>query len=166
MSLSPFSPKYCQIFRPCAISWHFHALTASCTPRTSILVGISTPLRSMLRFLPFLIYENMFFWLRLELFTVLPVFHQTVKAGCILQGCIHFFSLSCWTVFALASAMTPSFKAAPPFASPSAFSLPSVTNFSKCDISVFSFFVRCALTCSTSTTISLAARRCNSSQIF
>ena len=34
-----------------------------------------------------------------QLFTVLPFFHQTVKAGCILQGCVHFLSL-----FLLASA--------------------------------------------------------------
>ena len=96
-----FPQKYCQNFRPCAISLHFHALTASCTRHASILVGISTPLRSMLRLLPFLIYENIFFWLRLELCTNFPVFHQTVKAGCILQGCIHLSSLSLAGLFLL-----------------------------------------------------------------
>ena len=32
-------------------------------------------------------------WFRLELFTILPFFHQTVKACCVLQGCIHLFVL-------------------------------------------------------------------------
>ena len=35
----------------------------------------------------------LFFGLRLELFTVLPCFHQSVKTGCILQGCMYLFSL-------------------------------------------------------------------------
>ena len=56
-------------------------------------------------------------------------------------------------VFDLVSAMNPSSNIAPAFANQSAFSLPSVTNFSNCDISFFCFFVRCACTCSTSTKI-------------
>ena len=43
---------------------------------------------------------------------------------------------------------------------------PSVTNFVSCDIPFLSFFVRCALTCSTSTHISFDVNRCNSSQIL
>ena len=75
-------------------------------------------------------------------------------------------SLSCWTVFAVTSAINPSSNIAPAFANSSACSLLSVTNFSTCDISFLSFCVRCALTCSTSTTTCRAARRCNSSQIL
>ena len=97
----------------------------------------------MLCFLPFLVHEDPFFFRdRLEFFTVFPFLHETVKACCILQGWVHFFSRSCWTVFALVSAMNPSSHIAPAFASSSAFSLPSVTNFSKCDICFLSFFVR------------------------
>ena len=43
--------------------------------------------------------------------------------------------------------------------SPQSFLSSTVTKCSKCDISFFSLFVRCALTCSTSTIISLAAKR-------
>ena len=99
-----------------------------------------------------------------EFFTIFPFFSQTVKAGCVLHGLHAFLSLSCCTVFALASAIKPSSNIAPTFASSSAFSLPSVTNYSKCDISFLSFFVRYALTCSTSTNISLDVNSCNSSQ--
>ena len=62
--------------------------------------------------------------------------------------------------------MNPSSNIAPAFANSSAFSLPSVTNFSKCDISLLSFFVRCALTCSTSTKISFDIDSCSSSQFL
>ena len=77
-----------------ALSFHFHVLDASFTPQTSILVGLSTPLRSVFRFLSFLVHNSqLFFRLRLKLITVLPIFHQAVKAGCILQSCIHLCSL-------------------------------------------------------------------------
>ena len=79
VSLSPF---FQQVFWPCRSSSHYHVLTASSTSHASIFVGLSTPLCSMLRFLPFLIHESPFcFLLRLELFTVFPFLHQAVKAG-------------------------------------------------------------------------------------
>ena len=54
----------------------------------------STPLRSVVRFLSFLVHNSqLFFRLRLELITVLPTFHQAVKASCMLQSCIHLCSL-------------------------------------------------------------------------
>ena len=49
---------------------------------TSILVGPSTPFGLMFHFFSFLIRENQFFfWFRLELFAILPFFHQ-VAAHC------------------------------------------------------------------------------------
>ena len=134
----------------------FHSsCTDTCWPQHTTLFDVSFPL--------FLIHENpLFFWLPLELLTVFPFFLQTVKAYCRAA----YTSLSCCTVFALASAINHSSNIAPAFAISSAFSLPSVTNFSRCDIFCFSFFVRCALTCSTSTKISFEISRCNSSQIL
>ena len=93
MPRTPSSQIFKQILRPRTLSWHLQVFSTPSTPHTSILVGLDTPLRPMLRFLSFLVHENRpFLWLRLELFTVLPFLHQTVKAGCILQGCEHFFS--------------------------------------------------------------------------
>ena len=95
MSLSPFPQKIDRYFWPSAFSLHLHVLTASPTSHTSILVGLSTPLRSMLRSLPLLFHENPFFlWLWLEVFTIFPFLDQAVKAGCMLQSCMHFSSLS------------------------------------------------------------------------
>ena len=42
------------------------------------------PFRLMFHFFSFLIHENpLFFWFRLELFAILPFFHQTVEACCV-----------------------------------------------------------------------------------
>ena len=104
----------------------------------------------------------LFFWLRLELFTILlrnseSLLCARLRALLLAPAGLFFF--------ALAYAMNPPSNIAPAFASSSAFSLPSVANFSNCDISFKSFFVRCALTCSTSTNISFDIYTCNSSQI-
>ena len=114
-TIFPIFDKY---FLPCACSLHLHVLTASSTSHTSILVGLSSPLRSMLRFLLFLIHENPFFFcLWLELFTIhvpcifmylLPLphliyryllasVHHSVRcfvSSCFLSMKIHFFFLS------------------------------------------------------------------------
>ena len=117
-------------------------------------------------------HENpLFFWLRLQLFTVFPFSFHAVKACCVLQSCLHFFSrslpLSCWTVFALASAINPSSNIAPAIANSSAFSFAiGDKNFPKCDTSFLPFFVWCAETCSTSTIMPLSVRPCNSSPNF
>ena len=67
MPPTPSSPILCQMFRPCAYSLHLHVLVASFTPHTPIPTGLSTPLRSMLRFLSFLIHKDpFFFWLGLK----------------------------------------------------------------------------------------------------
>ena len=68
------------------------SLASSCAYCLFHILLASAPLRSILCFLTLLVSENsLFSWLRLELFTILPLFHQTVKAGCILQTCMFLF---------------------------------------------------------------------------
>ena len=57
VTLSPFSKIFRQVFWSCAFSWNLHVFAAFSTPHASILVCLSTPLRSMLRLLSFLIQE-------------------------------------------------------------------------------------------------------------
>ena len=94
MPLTPSSQIIVQILRLCAFCFHLHVLIASSKSHATIPAGHGTPLRSMLCFFPFLVHENsLLFGLRLEFFTVFPSLHQTVKAGCILHGCVHLLSL-------------------------------------------------------------------------
>ena len=89
---------------------------------------------------------------------------EAVKAGCMLQSCAHLFSF-------LVRCLCSRFRHETSVQHCSfirqlirllvAFS----DKFSRRDMSFFSFFVRCALTCSTSTAIAIAAKRCNASQI-
>ena len=102
----------------------------------------------MFRVFSFLIHKNpLFFWLRFELFTIFPFFHQAVKAACVLQGCTHFFSL-------LLHCLCSRFRHKSFVQHCSCFCqlIRLLVAFSdkllKCDISFLSFFVRCALTCS------------------
>ena len=89
-----------------------------------------------------------------------------MKPSCALQACTHLFThllnCRCSHFRKKKNFVQHCFS----FAKSSAFSFPSVTNFSKCDISLLSFFVRCALTCSTSTEISFETKRCSGSQIL
>ena len=84
-----------QILRPRTSSRHLHVLVSPSTPHTSILIGLHTPLRSMLRLLSFLVHSVSTFLLALAwaFFAVFPFLHQGGKAGCVLQGCVHLFSL-------------------------------------------------------------------------
>ena len=96
-----------------------------------------TPFRSLLRFLPLLIHKNpLFFCFG---FSYSQSFHRSTVQWKLAARCNAAFtsSLSCCLVSALASAFNPHSSNAPSFASSSAVSLPSVTNFSKCDM--FSF---------------------------
>ena len=84
-------------------------LASSSTSHTSMLVCFRTPLCSMLRFLALVFLESqLFFRLRLVLFTILPLFYQAVDTGRPL--------LPCSIVSALASVMSPSSSIAPAFA--------------------------------------------------
>ena len=59
----------------------------------SIPVRFRAPLGSMLHsFTPLVDKTPLFFLLWLKLFTVLPLFFQAVKAGCMLQSYVHFLS--------------------------------------------------------------------------
>ena len=106
---SQFSKKNRQVVWSCALSWHLHVLATPSTPHFTILVGVGKPFGLMFHFCSFVIHENQpFFGFRLELSTVLPFFHQTVKASCVLQGCIHLsltLSLVELTVFAVRSTL-------------------------------------------------------------
>ena len=154
--LSHFFKLFDKNFWSCTFSWPLRIFASSSASHTSILVCCREPLGSMLRFFTLLVHENpLFFWLRLELFTVLTLFYQAVEAGHILQCC---------TVSALASAINPSSSIARAFANSSAFSLPSVTNLSNCDICFFLRAVRLYMLYF-STKMPLSVRPCTSSQI-
>ena len=133
---SQMTPSHMPFFLTRNLVWCIF-LASSCvfasssTSHTPILVCFRTTFRPMLRLLPLLIHKGpLFFRLWLELFTVLSSGRSRPHAA-------YTSSLSCCIVFALASAINPSSSNAPSFANSSAFSLPWVTNFSKCDISFF-----------------------------
>ena len=85
-SLSPSSKFVEQIFRS-------RTLRLSHLMHRYLMVTAHHTVRCF-AFLNFLIHEDQcFFRLRLTFFAVFPVLHQTVKAGCILQGCAHVLSL-------------------------------------------------------------------------
>ena len=135
LHVAKFSDKYIgPVYCPCCL---FHpAYIDTC----------STSFRSMFHFLSFLIHKIHFLlssaWV-LHNPSILPPNSESWL--CTLQSCVHFLSLSlsCWTVFALASVINPLSNIPPTFANSSAFSLPSVTYFSKYDISFLSLF--CAI---------------------
>ena len=79
---------------PFTFPLHLHVLAASTASHTPILVYCRTPLRPMLLCLLFFCARGSTSLLGLgfRFFTMLPSFHQTVEASCIMQGCINFFS--------------------------------------------------------------------------
>ena len=102
-------------------------LATPSTPHTSILVGLGRPFGLMFHFFSFVIHENsFFFWFRLELFAILPFFHNAVRTARLHTPLLAPDALSLLSF----SASKPSSSIAPTFASSSAFfSLPSVSNF-------------------------------------
>ena len=153
VTLFPFS----QQFWFCAIARHLHVVAVFPAPHASMPAGFRT-------LLSFLVHGSpLFFWLWLELSTIRPFFHQAAKARCGLQGCISLLSF-------LQHSFCSCFRHRSFIQDCSCFCqlirlLVAFDDkiFKVRHILMFSFFVRCALTCSTSTTISLAAKRCNSS---
>ena len=93
-------------------------------------------------------------------------FHRSLEAGRILQGCVYLLSF-------LLQSFRSCFRHKPFVQQCSLFCqlIGLLIAFcdellSNCDIFSFSFFVRCAFTCSTSTKIPLSTRPCNSTQIL
>ena len=83
-----------QEFWSSTTSWHLHVFASSSISHTSIHICFLAPLCSMLHTPNPLVNETpLFFWLRLELFTIFPFLHQTVEASRMLQSYIHLLSL-------------------------------------------------------------------------
>ena len=129
-------------------TWLFDVFASSSAPHTSIPLRFRAPLCSMLHsFTPLVDKTPLFFGFWPEFLTIFPCLHYTVEASRILQS------------YAFIQHRLL-------FANSSAFSLPSVANLSNVAIFSFSFFVRCAFTCATSTKMPLVTNSCNSSHVY
>ena len=154
---SIFPPSFAKFFGHVRVPFVL-LLTVSSTSHVTIPAGLCTPLRSVSCFLSFLVHKSqLFFLLRLEFFTVFPFLHQTVKAGCILQGCIHFCSFPL-DPFRSCMCHKSFIQHRSSLCQLICFLIALSDEFSTGDICCLSFFVRCALVCSTSINISFQRR--------